>query len=312
MKTNLFKLRCGLVAFFVSVCAAQVNAAPFTLNNVFVSTGVGTVLEYTPTGTLVQTLTAGTGFITGSTFDSAGNLYVTRFSNNAVQKFNSAGVDQGTFGSGYSTPESIVRDASGSFYVGSVGGGIRKFDSAGTFQSSSIGTTRIDFMDLSADQNTMLYTQELGEVRRVNVSTGLALSDFSTAVENAFALRILPNGNVLVADGADIELLDATGAQIGTYDNVAAGTWFALNLDPNGTSFWSADASGFIAHFDISSGALLNSFNVSGTNGTFGLSLYGEVTEGGGPNVGTVPEPGSLALVGLGLLATTIARRRRL
>lgn len=271
----------------------------YTKGNVFVSTGEGTVIEYTPAGTAVKTLTGGSSFMTGSAFDASGNFYVTNFGANTVRKYDVNGTSPGTlFGGGYSTPEMIVFDKVGNAYVGSIGGGIRKFDSAGTFLSS-FDAPRVDFMDLAADQTTMYFGQERGEVKRWDLTTNTALSDFSTDVEQAFAMRILANGNVLVADGSDIELLDSSGNQIETYDISSAGLWFALNIDDSGTSFWSADTAGLVAEFDIATGAILNQWTTSGHNGTYGLAVFGEVTQGGGGGGnGTASVPGPLPIIG--------------
>ncbi len=236
--------------------------------------------------------------MTGSAFDASGNFYVTNFGANTVRKYDANGTSPGTlFGGGYSTPEMIVFDKLGNAYVGSIGGGIRKFDSAGTFVAS-FSAPRVDFMDLAADQTTMFFGQEGGEVKRWNLSTNTALSDFSTDVEQAFAMRILANGNVLVADGSDIELLDSSGNQIETYDISSAGLWFALNIDDSGTSFWSADTDGLVAEFDIATGAILNQWTSSGHGGTYGLAVFGEVTQGGGGGNGTTSVPGPLPIIG--------------
>ncbi len=276
----------------LSMLAVGPAAKAYTKGHVFVSTGVGTVIEYTPTGAAVNTLTGGSSYMTGSAFDSSGNFYVTNFGANTVRKYDPSGTSPGVlFGGGYSTPEMIVFDQSSNAYVGSIGGGIRKFDQAGGFLTS-YSAPRVDFMDLAADQKTMLFTQEGSAVRRWDLATNSELSPFSTQVENAFALRILPNGSVLVADGADIELLDSSGTQIGSYDLNGAGLWFALNIDDSGTSFWSADTAGLVAEFDIASGNLLNQWNSGGHNGTWGLSIFGEVTQGGGdPETNRVPGP---------------------
>lgn len=281
--------------------AGDAMAAPFTKGNVFVSTGNGSVIEYTPTGTLIQTLTGGSSFMTGSAFDAQGNFYVTNFGANTVRKYDTSGTSPGTtFGGGYSTPEMIVFDKVGDAYVGSIGGGIRKFDPLGNFLNS-FSAPRVDFMDLAVDQKTMYFGQEGGEIKRWDLSSNSALSDFSTDVENAFAMRLLPDGSLLVADGSDIELLDASGVQIKTYGtSLSSGLWFALNIDDSGSSFWSATTSGLVAEFDIASGSTLNQWKATdATNGTYGLAIYGEVTQGGGGGGGgTTPVPAPLPILG--------------
>src|SRR5437867_2748615 len=83
-----------------------------------------------------------------------------------------------------------VFDAAGNAYVSSVGGnGITKFDSAGIFvQNFAVG--RVDWMDLSADQCTMLYTLEGDSIKRHDVCTDTAMTDFASGLARAFALRI--------------------------------------------------------------------------------------------------------------------------
>src|ERR1044071_5463543 len=110
-----------LLAVLITLSATPLMALPYGTGDVFVSLRNGTVQEYTPTGTLVQTLVTGrSGELTGSAFDSSGNFYVTAgFTGGDVLKFNNTGVLQGTFGSGYvNHPESILFDAGGNAWVG--------------------------------------------------------------------------------------------------------------------------------------------------------------------------------------------------
>ena len=99
------------------------------------------------------------------------DFYGTQFSANAVAVF--AGPNdphtQTAFGGGYSTPESIAFDAAGTAYVGSLGNGIRKFDAAGLFQATVINT-RVDFLDVAADQDTIYYTQEGNDIKAVSMA----------------------------------------------------------------------------------------------------------------------------------------------
>ena len=301
------------------------HATPYTQGNVFLGvTNVG-VEEFTPTGTYVQTIKGGalSQYTTGMAFQNNGNLLVTDFTGGKVAQYdNSGALLNGSWASGISSPESIAIDAAGNVYVSSVGGtGITKYTSSG---GSAIGTTlagtRTDWIDLGSDQHTMLFTNEGGTVYSVNVATNTSNPVFST-LGGDYALRIIPSGtfagDVLASNSSDALLLSADGSSIlKTYTWAAnAGEDFALNIDPNGTSFWTADTSGNVASFDISTGALLDSWSF-GSGSVFGLAVYGQKTAsggGGGGGTTTVPEPSGLAIFafGLGVLGWIAGRRQR-
>ena len=98
--------------------------------------------------------------------------------------------------------------------------------------------------------------------------------------------------------------MNAAGTVIQTYDFQGLDLWFALNLAPDGTSFYSGDfGGGDIYRFDIASGTVLDSQN-TGTGGStlFGLAVAGEITVGGLPS--GVPEPSTYA-AGIFLAAMT-------
>ena len=300
--------------------AGQASAATFATGDIFASVGSGQVQHYTSAGVLLETLNTGQGgFTTGSAFDGAGNLYVTNFSSNSVSKF-AGPTDPHTaslFGSGYSTPESIVFDASGNVYVGNLGNGIRKYNAAGTFLSSVLASTRIDWMDLAADQTTMLYTDEGNSLHSVNLTTGIANANITNSLVNGFALRILADGSVLVADQVNVKLINSAGAIIRTYDVTGEDTWFSLNLDPDGTSFLSGNyGSSKFYRFNIATGGVDTHTQVVNTGVAsgqfFGLSVFGEITAGGPPPpISGVPEPASVLLLGSGLAGLAMWRMRK-
>jgi hypothetical protein len=269
--------------------ATAAHSTTFQVGDVFVSVASGDVQWREPDGTLHATLNTGTsGFTTGMAFDSTGDLYVTTFdSANGVSRFDNDGTLLGTFGSGYSgSTESIVFDGTGNVYVGSVDGDedIRKFDSAGTSLTQfdvATGPRGSDWIDLNSDQCTMYYTSEGTAIHSFDVCANSQLADFASGLHGAaFALRILPTGGVMVADSSDIHRLNSSGSIVQTYDAPGEDCWFALNLDPDGISFWSADfCTSDVYHFDIASGAVINSFNTGTAAFTvFGLAVFGEIT----------------------------------
>lgn len=255
----------------------------FQKGDLFVAVHHGIVQWRTPAGILIDTLSTGfsTSLNLGMAFDRDQHMYVLNYDADAVSKFNNQGALQGLFGSGYNNPEGIVFDSSGNVYVGNVvSGGIRKFDSTGTFLASFTGG-RIDWLDLSSDQSTMLFTQEGTDIKRFDVSLNSSLPDFATGLGGtAYALRIRQNGEVLLANKGNIVRLNSTGSVIQTYDVAGHDHWFAMTLNADSGTFWSADyITSNVYHFDIASGSVLTSFNTgTDSNTVFGLAMLGEYT----------------------------------
>jgi hypothetical protein len=250
------------------------------------------VQEFTPAGALAQTLndtntSLGTG---GSAFDAAGNFYVTDFHNQTVSKFDTTGTFVGHFGSGYNTdPESILFDKIGNAYVGQADGShqILKFDSTGNPLASYSPATEnrgTDWIDLASDQCTMHYTSEGHAVKSFNVCANTQNPDFATGLPGlyAFAHRILSDGGELVADTDRVVRLDSSGNVVQTYLLGDPNQLFALNLDPNGTSFWTAElnAPGQVFKVNIATGAIEEQWT-GNAGGVAGLSVLGEITQGG-------------------------------
>jgi hypothetical protein len=270
----------GIGASLVSMPGA--SAAPFIEGDVFVAVSDGLVQQYAPNGTLKDTLvsTESGGFTTGMAFDTSDQLYVTNFGANTVSVLDTDGDFVSSFGSGYSTPESILFDAAGNAYVGNNGGFVSKIDPAGTV-IDTFETGAAHWIDLAADQCTMLFTNHATSIFSYDVCTDTTLPNFADGLTGAaHALRIRPDGSVLVANSDSITLLSSAGVVLDSYDQEGQDSWFALNLDPDGTSFWSADfTTSDVFKIDIATGDVLETFNTgTDTITVFGLTVAGEVT----------------------------------
>jgi VCBS repeat-containing protein len=221
---------------------------------------------------------------TGMCFDSAGDMYATHFNQGSVTKFRNRGglldFPWGFFyagASGLLGPESCVVDASDNVYTGVVSDwglpqDIRKYDPEGNLvamfeaRTESRGT---DWIDLAADQCTMFYTSEGTTVMRYDVCNDAQLEDFAVGLERpCYALRLRENGEVLVACRHRVYRLSPEGAVMQEYPRSdyaeETGELFALNLDPDGTTFWTATLSrpAWIFKIDIETGDLLKSLEI--------------------------------------------------
>jgi streptogramin lyase len=269
------------------------NHIPLAIGDVLVAVGSGTVNRYSPSGTFIEALntTSGSAFETGMCSDTAGNVYVTNFTANSMTKLNNlGGVLQHPFGSGFNArPESCVVDAASNIYVGQADGSadVLKFSPSGTSLASFSPATQArgtDWIELAADQCTLFYTSEGTLIKRFNVCTNTQLADFATLPTSpSFALRIRSNGEVLVAATSAVHRLSAAGTVLQSYPQStcpgSSGQLFAMNLDPDGTTFWTTalGGSGIVCRINIATRALVSSFS-TGLATNAGLAIFGEFT----------------------------------
>jgi hypothetical protein len=295
--------------------SAYGDGVPLKPGDVLAGIGDGMIGHYSPTGTLLDVLntTSGSSEDTGMCFDQAGNLYTTNFEANSMSEFNNKGnLVAASFGSGFNAhPESCVFNAAGQMFVGQADGShqVLEFDATGkllTTFSPTPDARGTDWIDLAADQHTLHYTSEGTLVKRFNVATNTQDPNFATGLPApCYAHRILADGGELVACASEVVRLNASGAQIQTYAVDPNHNLFALNIDPDGTSFWTADFNGTIWHVDIASGHVINSFTATPKVDVAGLAIVGEPTaavdqpitaKGSGPASATEGKPFSNAV----------------
>lgn len=304
-----------LVGLAMLVLSSQALAS-YTTGDVFVSLGqAGRVDEHGPTGQLVRSLytnhpptQSAPETATGSAFDTLGNFYVTGFAANTVTEFDATGNLHGDVFCGCnSSPESIVFDRSDTAYIGNAYGTHTLFSTAhgGTSYYPAVEGKGIDWIDLASDDCTVYYTSEGHDVKRFNACTATQLSNFNTNLPGAYAfqLRLLPDGGALVADSNQVIRLNGAGTIIQTYlqsQGAADSNLFALNLDPDGQSFWTAENSGAgdVYKVNISSGQVEQHWQAG--QAVTGLSVYGELDAGGPSHIylapsSQTPSPGGAA-----------------
>jgi hypothetical protein len=152
-----------------------------------------------------------------------------------------------------------------------------RFDAYGNLTASYTVATEAegsDWIDLAPDGCTIFYTSQGPSVLRFDACNKNQMPPFSSALKEGLALRVLPDGGVLVANLGNIVRLDSAGRTISTYVASGEKCWASLALDSDGSSFWAADyCSSDVIRFDLTSGNELFKFNTgTPTNTVFGLA----------------------------------------
>ncbi len=300
---SITALALGIVGLIISTPQLRpASLAAWVIGDVFGAVGNGSYKVYSNAGAFKETIMDGFGgFTTGCGFSpTQAALYTTNFSNGRIVKYDDADphMSSSFATAGQSSPESIAFKMNGGYFVGGPSAAaILEYDSADNLvMTYSVAgadfTGGTDWIDLAINQTTLFYTGEGRTIKRYDTVLG-QLADFVTlpGSGNAFAIRLLPpfdgSGGLLVADGGNVKRLNASGTVIQTYSVTGAGAFFGLNLDPDGTSFWTGSFdNGVLYQFDIATGGADNQLQTVDTGGggntLFGVCLKGEITGGGG------------------------------
>lgn len=274
------------VSRVVSAPQAQRQTKEFALGDVLVAVKGGKVEWHNPDGSLFRMLdTTVVGYTAGLAFDpTTRNLYVTNFLSNTVSYFDPIGNFLGRFGAGYEAgPTSILFDASGNVFVGQAGAlRLIKLDANGHLRNRfeiAFDNQGFTWIDLASDQCTMYYTTNGRSIKRFDVCQGVQKPDFTVnpLPGTAYALRLIPDGGLLVADSAQILRLDMNGTIVQSYGRGENTDWFGMSLDPDRRYFWSTNLnSNTVSKFELATGRQPLTFTISTNSTVGGLAVFGE------------------------------------
>jgi hypothetical protein len=273
----------------------------FSVGDIFAGIGDGKFNRFDPTGALTETLddgqvVPGENATTGMCFDPVGNMYATNVRANSMSQFSNDGtLLAATFGTFNAQPESCLIIDGKTMFTSEVAGtgDILRLDLSGK-QLANYDVRRSDWIDLAADRCTMYYTDEGPAIHRFDVCTNSPLKDFVTRGGGYFALRILPDGTILVAATSAVKRFSSSGTEIASYTAPGENFFFALNLDPDGVHFWSGGIrTGTIYRFvltPVGPPVLSFSAQVAKSGGTelAGLAVFGELVASQATSVPTL------------------------
>lgn len=316
MKRKLCIIAAAMAA--AGLVQTEAFAAPFSYGDIFASVNNGQVQHYSSSGVLLETLDTGLGGVTsGIGFDQQGNMYVSNHSKNSITRFSAdAGHTSSIFSNNLDMkkPEGIIFDNSGNLWVGSgCCGNIKKLDANGNSTLSLNTGRRADWIQLSADEKKIYYTEDVHNgIRTIDVATGEQDAPLSSRYGFA-SFQLLPDGGVITAHKGSVKRLDSLGKLVASYDVSGVDKWFAIDLAAEDGAFWAGSyMNDALYKFDIATGNVLQTINTGlGGEHLYGLAVY----TGGASTQSTnsrVPEPATMSLLALTAAASLYFRRKRI
>lgn len=170
------------------------------------------------TGAFVQSFTANGA--AGIVFNAAGEFFVTDYINGLVTRATEAGVSQGTFASGLTTPLFLTTLANGDFLTTDGNNNtITRLNSttgaASLFTNTSLSAPA--GMTLGSDGNLYVANRASNAITRYNGTTGAFIDTFSSGgtLSGPIDLAFVPDGRLLVANltGNRVVAINSVGAQ---------------------------------------------------------------------------------------------------
>ena len=131
------------------------------------------IQEFSPGGSLLQTISGGLNNPAGLALDSAGNIFVANYNSGTISEFSSTGTSLGNFATGLSNPTDV------------------KFNSAGNLYEADHGTTHINEFNSSGTLINTLTTSDASQPQFLAIQAVPEPSTLSLAGLGGFALVIL-------------------------------------------------------------------------------------------------------------------------